>query len=389
MEPRDLGELCEVMGRCGAERQKVELGGHFSKRAMGGALARPDVVVSTARMTRVVDYEPRDLTLSVEAGLRFQALEDLLAENRQMLPLDPPLAAASSVGGVVAANCSGPRRRLYGTARDMVIGMSFVTLAGKEVRSGGMVVKNVAGLDMAKLLAGSLGTLAAIARLNFRLHSRPPREKTFLLSFDSLKAALESRDDILRSVLQPAAIELGNPGASRRLQAGLPAGYWLAVQAGGTDAVLARYERELKAVARRGAAAEFAPLEEDAARRLWRAIRDFSALPSGDDSGAAMARVSTTLGRLGDCFTLAGSLPALARAGSGIVYVHCPPEELNLAARARLEGLYTVVESCSEESKNKLELWADPGPEFKIMSRIKRALDPYNLLNHGRLYNRL
>ena len=97
-----------------------------------------------------------------------------------MIPLDPPFAANATVGGVVATNGSGPRRRLYGTARDSIIGMKFITLDGDVVGSGGMVVKNVAGLDMAKVMIGSFGTLAAIAVLNFKLHSMPAATATFL-----------------------------------------------------------------------------------------------------------------------------------------------------------------------------------------------------------------
>lgn len=388
VEPADPAELSEILGRCGAERKRVQLGGHFTKQSMGGPVCPADLVVSTTRMTRVVEYEPRDLTVGVEAGLGFGLLEDLLDENHQVLPLDPPLAEAATVGGVVASNCCGPRRRLYGAARDMVIGMSFVTLEGKEVRSGGMVVKNVAGLDMAKLLIGSFGTLAAITRINFKVHPRPPKERTFLFSFDSIEAALKARDLVLRSVLQPAAVDLANPAAPARLGVELPQGYLLLVEASGIEAVIARYERELKGIAREAAASEFVALEPEPARRLWRAIRDFPAL-GGANHGAAMVRLSTTLARLGECFAVAGSLPALARAGSGVVYVYCPASDLDLAARARAAGLYAVIESCSAPDKGKLDLWADPGPELQVMSRIKHALDPQNLLNHGRLYRRL
>ena len=181
LEPATSAELAEILGACGAQRRTVELGGHFSKRAMGGPVTPADAVVSTARLSGVAEYEPKDLTISVEAGLGYRVLTDLLIENRQMLPLDPPLAGEATVGGVVASNSSGPRRRLYGSARDMVIGMTFVTMEGKEVRSGGMVVKNVAGLDMAKLLIGSFGTLAAITRVNFKLVPRPPQERSYLL----------------------------------------------------------------------------------------------------------------------------------------------------------------------------------------------------------------
>ena len=123
--------------------------------------------ITTRAMTRVLQYEPRDLTISVEAGTRYAELKRLLAADGLMIPLDPPWSDSVTVGGVISANLSGPRRRLYGTARDLVIGMRFATVDGSLVDTGGMVVKNVAGLDMAKMLIGSFGTLAAIASVNF------------------------------------------------------------------------------------------------------------------------------------------------------------------------------------------------------------------------------
>src|SRR6185437_202439 len=136
----------------------------------------------------------QDLTISVEAGFPWQELTRVLAQNRQMVPLDPPFAAQATVGGVVASNSCGPRRRLYGSARDLVIGMKFATLQGKIVQSGGMVVKNVAGLDMGKLMIGSFGTLAAVAVVNFKLTPVPVEEATFLLASETLDAAISARD---------------------------------------------------------------------------------------------------------------------------------------------------------------------------------------------------
>ncbi len=389
LEPADIVDLAEALRCCGVEKRTVELGGHFTKRAMGGAIAPAAATISIARLNAVAQYEPADLTISVEAGLGVQQLEDLLAANNQMLPLDPPFPETATVGGVIAANCCGPRRRQYGAARDMVIGMSFLTLEGKEVRSGGMVVKNVAGLDMAKLLIGSFGTLAAMARVNFKLFPKPPREMTFVLSYQTPAAAWQARDLVIRGELQPAAIDLANPAAAERLAVALPAGYVLLLQTGGIDAVMARYERDLQAIARETAASEFAVCEPEQARRLWRGVRNFPALRDEDGAGAAVLRVSTVLNRLHECFELAGSRPALARAGSGVAYLYCRPFDPELLARARSAGLYTVVESCSSPDKSGMELWADPGPELATMREIKQALDPHLLLNHGRLYNRL
>jgi glycolate oxidase FAD binding subunit len=140
-----------------------------------------------------------------------------------MVPLDPPFAEGATVGGVIAANSSGPRRRLYGTARDLVIGMRFATLEGKLVQAGGMVVKNVAGLDMAKLMIGSFGTLAAIATVNFKLQPMP-QAGAVLFATDSAAAAVAARDGVLKSQLQPAAIDILNRAGQPALAEAMGAG---------------------------------------------------------------------------------------------------------------------------------------------------------------------
>ena len=171
------------MRAASASKQTIELFGKDSKRLMAGPVAPASVRISTAAMKRVLQYEPRDLTISVEAGIPFAELNAVLARNGQTIPLDGPFCEEATAGGMVAANISGARRRLYGTARDLVIGISFATMDGKLVKSGGMVVKNVAGLDMGKLMIGSFGTLAAIASVNFKLTPRPAVARTLLFAY--------------------------------------------------------------------------------------------------------------------------------------------------------------------------------------------------------------
>src|SRR5450432_1273334 len=211
LSPSNPAELSEALPDAADGGRTIALTGHATKRLMAGPVEPAEVEISTLSMRRVIEYEPRDLTISVDAGLSWRDLSCLLAENRQMVPLDPPYGDTATVGGVIAANTSGPRRRLYGSARDLVIGMQFATLQGKLAHSGGMVVKNVAGLDMAKLMIGSFGTLAAIAVVNFKLMPVPEVERTALLSFDTLAGAIEARDRTIRSVLQPEAVDLLNP----------------------------------------------------------------------------------------------------------------------------------------------------------------------------------
>jgi len=302
---------------------------------LGGPAAPADETVSTCAMRRLIQYEPRDLTISVEAGMRFAELERILAANRQMIPLDPGWED-STVGGVIAANLSGPRRRLYGTARDMIIGMTFATLDGKLIRSGGMVVKNVAGLDMAKLMIGSFGTLAAIATVNFKLFPITGR-RSFEMNFDTAAPAFAERDRILRGVLQPAAIDIVN----------WPDGFRLLIEAAGNTAVLDRFEREL-------------PGARVVDETAWREVLEFTPrFLQANPGGAVVPRMM----KLTEMATAMEQLrvPAIARAGSGVIYAHY--------------------------SEN------PPAPawngDFATMERIKEMFDRRRLLNRGRLYGRI
>ena len=214
--PASAEQLAQALAPAASNSQTIAVIGNNSKRLMGGPSLPADVVLSTTGLRRVLQYEPNDLTISVEAGMSFSELQKMLAQQGQMIALDPPYAAQATVGGIIATNSSGPMRRAFGTARDQVIGMSFVTLAGKLIDTGGMVVKNVAGLDMAKLMIGSFGTLAVIASVNFRVHALPRETRSFVFSFQDLDSAVAMRDSILRSVLQPLAVDLMTPPAAAR-----------------------------------------------------------------------------------------------------------------------------------------------------------------------------
>jgi glycolate oxidase FAD binding subunit len=378
IKPQNESELAAALREAAEAANVIQLGGDFSKTRLGGPIAEAPVVISTSALNRVLKFEPRDLTISVEAGVRFAELRSLLAGNRVQLPLDPPFASDATVGGVVAANSSGPRRRAYGTARDMVIGMKFATLEGKLVQSGGMVVKNVAGLDMAKLMIGSFGTLAAIAVVNFKLAPVQPCAATFVFQFASLADAIAERDRILASPLQPVALDVADGRAARRL--GFD-GAILVLRAEGCSAVVARYRKELP-----GARV----FEGDEEASLWRRIEEFVPGVLAEKEEATVVRISTKIPRLGEVF---GSLnvPALARAGNGIVYAcfDAPGDAATWLAEAQARGWKAVVEAASAKHKESLPLWPQPGGDFELMRGVKKLFDPQNLLNPGRLYGRI
>jgi glycolate oxidase FAD binding subunit len=394
VQPASGEELAKTLRQAGERKQAIELGGAFSKRRMGGEITPPDIVISTRRLNRVLLYEPKDLTISVEAGLPYRDLQATLAAQGQMLPLDPPFAAAATIGGVVATNGSGPRRRRYGTARDMIIGLTMMTVGGQTVQSGGMVVKNVTGLDMAKLLVGSFGTLAAIASINFKVFPAPEQQRTFVASAPALDRLLALRAAILKSPLQPAAIDLLNPEAAEALGAPLARNYLLLLEVVSSHATVKRCKSGYSQMASEHKISDFTALEGSGSDRLWDAVREFSARAGSAPPSTCLLRASTPPAQVGEIFRQAMNgtpLPVVARAGAGVGYIACPNHEIaaSCLSRMRQEGLHVVVESSPPEAKNQLDLWQQPGPEFAVMQRIKQAFDPDHLLNRGRLFSRI
>lgn len=359
--PATPEELAGELASAQAAGRTIALIGNGTKKLMGGPLAPSEVTISTAGLDRVLRYEPSDLTISVQAGITYRELSGILAENRQMIPLDPPFAEEATIGGIVASNCSGPRRRLYGTARDMVIGMTFATLEGKLIQTGGMVVKNVAGLDMGKMMIGSFGTLAAIATINFKLNPMSAATRTFLRRFENLSDAITARDAVVQSVLQPAAIDLLK----------WREGYELYVQAVGNRAVLGRYSNEF-------AGAEVLEGEEE--QQVWRSIREFTPAMLAAHPGLAVVRIPCTLTEAGKVLASLPA-PALARAGSGVCYGY-----FGDASEAIGRGL---IEFAPQAVRERRELWPSPGSDFEMMKKIKKMFDPQHLLNRLRLYGRI
>jgi glycolate oxidase FAD binding subunit len=192
-EPATVAEVAEILR--GGGRIAIE-------HARDGA----DVVVSTARLNRILEHEPGDLTAIVEAGLRLSELQAALEPHGQMLALDPP--GDPTIGACLAADLSGPRRHRYGAMRDLVIGVTVVLADGTVASSGGKVVKNVAGYDLGKLFSGSRGRLGLIVRVALRLHARPAASATVVVERRDLR---EAWAELQRSQLVPSAVDLLPP----------------------------------------------------------------------------------------------------------------------------------------------------------------------------------
>jgi glycolate oxidase FAD binding subunit len=382
-KPATPEELADLLRQYASKRESITLTGNGSKHAIAGPVVPSQHEISMKGLQRVLMYEPRDLTVSVEAGMAFSELQSLLAQNGQMIALDPPFAEQSTVGGIVASNTSGPLRRGYGTARDLVIGMKFATLEGAIVQSGGMVVKNVAGLDMGKTMIGSFGTLAAVASVNFRLHSKPEGTATFLYTFPELEPAIQKRDELVASVLQPISIDLLSPAVAHRFSL---RGFVLAIRAAGSEKVLRRYRRELS---------DAEPLSEDEGGRLWHDIQEYPSAFLEQQKETVIVRVSTTLeGILSLPKTVTGAF--ISRAANGVTFFYFPAWSAAASWWQKLCELRwpAAIEYAPQAVREEQTLWNPSHTEgeeqaFAMMKRVKQMFDPELLLNRNRLYARI
>lgn len=365
-QPSSPAQLAERLRDCQQQTQSIEIAGARSKIRMGGPVVDAACRIETTRLNRILAYDPRDLTISVEAGLPYRDLIAALAEKKQFLPIEPPFADTATIGGILATHSTGHRRRLFGTVRDLVIGMQFATLEGKLIQSGGMVVKNVAGLDFAKLMTGSFGTLACITQINFKLMPAVAGARSFVFQCEKPADLTSKRQALLASILQPAAIDALNPSAAMGL--GLSPQWTLIVEALGSDKVLDRYQREL---------ADYTVVPND----IWQRIREFTPTWLGEHPDGSVVRLSTSLTAIEQ--SMQSPNAAIARGGNGVIYRYSPTIA-DVPA-----GVKGVIEFSPLSRPSAQRLWPSPGDDFFLMEKIKRQFDPTNLLNPGRLYGRI
>jgi glycolate oxidase FAD binding subunit len=214
VSPADETQVAAVLVTATSNGLAVVARGGGTKLDWGAPPARCDVVLSMSRIEGIVDHEPADLVCVVRAGTTLAGLQERLGATpgfRQRLMLDPPHGTGATLGGIVATAASGPLRTRFGTPRDLVIGASFVLSDGTVARSGGKVVKNVAGFDVAKLLVGSLGTLAVITEIAFRLHPLPPASRTVVLESRSVDELCAFAAAVGRLQVTPSAVDLHWP----------------------------------------------------------------------------------------------------------------------------------------------------------------------------------
>ncbi|MGH8968946.1 MAG: FAD-binding oxidoreductase [Actinomycetes bacterium] len=369
--PGDTSETADVMRAAVEHGLRVVPRGAATKLDWGGAPDAVDLVVDTSRMDTVVEHVAGDLVVHVQAGVTLAALGDRLAGSGQRLALDPPFPAAT-IGGTVATGTSGPLRLLYGGPRDLVIGTTIVRADGVVARSGGKVVKNVAGYDLGKLLTGSFGTLGVLTECVLRCHPRPPARRWLLRECGSADAAAEVVRSVRRSQLSPSALEVDRPDR------------------GGPLSVAVLLEGTGEGVAGRVAGLAEDGWVEDGPPAWWGehpVVRDGTAV-----------KITFAMSALGPVLAAVDELapPATVvrgQAGSGVLTLGLPPEA-DAAGVAGLvtglrgfvpsyDGVVVVLHAPPAVRAALGDVWG-PVKGLELMRRVKEQFDPGRRLAPGR-----
>lgn len=397
--PTTVEELSQIVALANHHRLTVLARGGGSRINLGDLPEHIDVLVETTRINRLLEHEGPDLTCHVEAGMTLATLQTYLATRGQKLALDPPNAQQATIGGLLASNASGPKRLRYGTARDLVIGLRVVQSNGEISRSGGRVVKNVAGYDLNKLYIGSLGTLGVIVEANFKLHPLPAAERTLLLTYSNAQDAMQTVIAVVGSPLIPSALELIDAGASSNISEAsslnLPSnGYILAANFEGSAVSIERQLDEIRLLARKHHALMGNDLEGEEQQCFWEAVRAHT-------QGLLTCKVTLLVSHIASylqhidriCRLYKIEAATLAHAGNGILYIELRPHDATPRLVTAITELRTiaqeargslVVECCPVELKRQISIWGEPGRDFHMMKQIKQQFDPKGTFVRGR-----
>ncbi|MDQ6751280.1 MAG: FAD-binding oxidoreductase [Actinomycetota bacterium] len=376
-QPASSDEAAEVLHGAARDGRRVRFRGGGTKLGWGRPTAEPDLVLSTQGIGQVLEHNVGDLTAVVQAGVTISQLRSTLAEEGQMLALDPPttqggVRGSATVGGVVASGDSGPLRHRFGAIRDLVIGITVAYPDGTVAKAGGKVIKNVAGYDLAKLLSGSFGTLGLIVDVSLRLHARPERLATARLYGTDPDELCAAASALAHRPSELVCLDLAW-GADRGAVLARFAGATAAQQAGDALGVA------------EGTGLDPDVVEDD--ESLWAGQRSHQRSAAG-----TVVRVSALQTDLPRVLRAAARHQAtvVGRAGQGLCWLTLGERDAADAAaavselRGELAPFSCVIEDAPEAVRERVDPWgAGDDAELALMRRVKARFDPARTCNPG------
>jgi glycolate oxidase FAD binding subunit len=434
--PRNTQAVSEAVKFAHREDLAIVPWGSGSKMSMGNPPKRLDLVMCTSRMNHIIDVDTSNLTITVEAGVKFRdiqarlateedrcylPLEDLVTEAEEVicsdrshsgcfLPIDPSCSNTATIGGVVATNSAGPRRLLYNLPRDMILGVRVVAPNGDIAGAGGKTVKNVSGYDISKLMVGSMGSLGILCEMTFKLLPLPEKMETLLLFFDSFSEASDLANRIFETTLLPAAVEVMNSTAFANVRMDAiaevdPNTYVVAVAFEAFQEAVERMVTDIKDMAMAFGAKTNTSINDHTHLRFWLAVSDLDPTLVGKFPGLIKAKLNYRISEWKDIFEFAHKTLAqngiehtiLAHAGSGICLINLLMDPGSnglldtavevmgqLLERSRKAGGNMIIQRAPTRVKNRLKVWGDSGSDFVVMKRLKGQLDPSGMMCPGR-----
>jgi glycolate oxidase FAD binding subunit len=350
--------------------------GGGTKLSWGTAPQAIDLMVSTAKLNRIIEHAPGDMTITVEAGATIEQVQRELAPHGQRLALDPLWPSDSTVGGVIATNDSGALRLRYGGVRDLIIGITVVLPDGTIAKSGGKVVKNVAGYDLPKLMSGALGTLGIITRAVFRLHPLPETSRSLSFSFTNRESANQFMLSVTDSIAVPTGLQM-RTDASGLVEVDVR-----------LDGISAGVTAQTELVHRlAGGTKPMAPASDpwQTREQLWEnagspTICKLSMLPNQLASTAEFVREALSV----------DAEWSFVMQSTGLCWLRVDAGDQTPAFISALRSLLAstggtaVLLEAPAAVRREVDVWGEAGSALPLMKRIKEQFDPHGILNRGR-----
>ncbi len=409
--PSSIDEVSKIVSYANDNHFAIIPKGSGTKIGTGEIPKKVDIILSTNRLSRIIELDPDNLTVSFESGVKLGEIQKGLAEAGRgyFIPLDPPFKEKATMGGIVATNSSGARRYLYGTVRDWLIGAKAVFPNGDIVSSGGKTVKNVSGYDLHKLLIGSFGSLGIICEMTFKIIPLPDNHASILIFFRNLNDLDRFSYEIIHSHYLPSSIEILNLMALKNIGHSmlLPEGgnYLLAIGLEGISESVNRQLSEMVDFAKNNGSVDVITLHQKDYRTLWSEKGDFY-----EDlrekpldffllkSNLLPSKCIKVMGAYEEISKESGiNCSLICHPGSGIIYSF---GYLNKMARVKREAFFTmvrrftsevlkyegnlVVQSSPLSIKRKISVWGELRDDYMVMSRLKKEIDPNGVLSPGR-----
>jgi glycolate oxidase FAD binding subunit len=371
VEPESIEEARDIIRQAHVDGRHVLITAGQTRLAFGNLGGPFDQVISTRKLSRVVAYEPDDMTMAVEPGCTIAQLRDLLHANNQMIALDTAHEERATIGGSYATGLSGPRRLAGGSLKDWVIGVEVIGADGALAKAGGMVVKNVTGFDMMHVHYAALGSFGLVSRINLKVFPRPSSSRALRLRFTSPDDAYAAAIDLLRSQLQPSSVIVTNTS-----------GWCVVVRCDAPDSAIERLVERIRETASMLRQPSDSSVSEDADAALqdFRTVTDLT-------RQRGVVRLSIPASR---------QLPALraldaldgqqvcADLGSGLIYVAATASQEWMDALDRIGTTLSYL-ALPAELKRGVDVFGAVGiPSATIIRRMKSTFDPGGTFNRGR-----